>query len=74
MKAVGHDVESSLPLRRACKTVDAVSLAGLNRMLDDFSDRSATALCTFTSCVGLEDEVLLFEGKTRGSIVLARLP
>lgn len=43
-------------------------------MLDGFLDRSATALCTFAFCAGPEDEVLLFEGKTRGSIVQARGP
>ena len=47
---------------------------GLNAMLDGFEDRSATALCTFAYSAGPGQEVILFEGKTEGSIVKARGP
>lgn len=47
---------------------------GLNKMLDGFTDRSATAICTFAYCQGPDQPVLLFEGKTLGRIVPARGP
>ncbi|EPQ31962.1 uncharacterized protein PFL1_00161 [Pseudozyma flocculosa PF-1] len=49
-----------------------VGHAGLNSMLDGFSDRTAHALCTFAYCRGPGQEVLLFEGSTEGTIVPAR--
>ncbi|KAN0066376.1 nucleoside triphosphate pyrophosphohydrolase ham1 [Thecaphora frezii] len=49
-----------------------VGHSGLNSLLDGFSDRTATALCTFAYCAGPGEEVFLFEGKTEGVIVPAR--
>lgn len=50
-------------------------------MLDGFPTRAATALCTFAYSPGpskddptKEPEVLLFEGRTEGTIVKARGP
>lgn len=55
--------------------------AGLYAMLDGFPTRAATALCTFAYSPGpsKEDptkapEVLLFEGRTEGTIVKSRGP
>ncbi|KDQ15506.1 hypothetical protein BOTBODRAFT_54768 [Botryobasidium botryosum FD-172 SS1] len=45
---------------------------GLNKMLDGFSTRAATALCTFAYSAGPGTEPLLFEGRTEGEIVAAR--
>ena len=45
---------------------------GLNRLLDGFSTRGATAVCTFAYCPGPGMEPVLFEGKTEGTIVPAR--
>jgi hypothetical protein len=45
---------------------------GLNRLLDGFSTRGATAVCTFAFCPGPGMEPVLFEGKTEGTIVPAR--
>lgn len=51
-----------------------VGHAGLNKMLDGFSDRTATAICTFAYCKGPNQPVVVFEGKTQGTIVPARGP
>lgn len=45
---------------------------GLNRLLDGFSTRGATAVCTFAYSPGPGMEPVLFEGKTEGTIVPAR--
>lgn len=48
---------------------------GLNRMLDGFDDRSATASTVVAFTMGGdEDEIHIFEGKTKGKIVAARGP
>lgn len=49
-------------------------VAGLNSMLTGFTDKSATAICTFAYSAGPGSEPILFEGKTEGSIVPARGP
>lgn len=47
---------------------------GLNQMLSGFSTQSATAVCTFAYSKGPGSEPILFEGRTRGTIVPARGP
>lgn len=43
-------------------------------MLSAYSDKSATAVCTFAYCGGPGEEALLFQGRTEGKIVPARGP
>ncbi|KAK7018068.1 hypothetical protein SK128_010739 [Halocaridina rubra] len=46
---------------------------GLFKMLAGFEDKSAEAVCTFAYSSGIpEDEVLLFHGRTQGTIVEPR--
>ena len=47
---------------------------GLNKMLAGFENKSAHAVCTFALRMEGEDEVRLFEGRTKGKIVPARGP
>ncbi|SCZ92330.1 BZ3500_MvSof-1268-A1-R1_Chr5-2g07788 [Microbotryum saponariae] len=54
--------------------LDSLGHDGLNKMLVGFSDKSATAICTFAYSAGPGSEPLLFEGKTEGKIVEARGP
>lgn len=49
-----------------------LGLDGLNRMLDGFEDRSATAICTFAYCASADAEPVIFEGRTQGRIVPPR--
>ncbi|BFZ65458.1 nucleoside triphosphate pyrophosphohydrolase ham1 [Saitoella coloradoensis] len=44
----------------------------LPTLLAGFPDKSAYALCTFAYCSGPDGEVVLFEGRTEGSVVEAR--
>ena len=48
--------------------------SGLNKMLDGFADRTAYARTVVAYCDGVTDEVKLFDGQTRGTIVEARGP
>ncbi|KAF2484731.1 inosine triphosphate pyrophosphatase-like protein [Neohortaea acidophila] len=43
-------------------------------LLAGFEDKSAQAVCTFAYCEGPGKEVLMFQGRTDGSIVPARGP
>lgn len=43
-------------------------------MLAGWEDKTAVAVCTFAYLPGDSDEVLLFQGKTDGEIVLPRGP
>ncbi|GMH57525.1 hypothetical protein TL16_g02405, partial [Triparma laevis f. inornata] len=45
---------------------------GLNKMLDGFEDRSAYAQTIVAFCEGEGQEVLMFNGRTEGTIVPAR--
>lgn len=45
---------------------------GINKMLQGFENKDATALCTFGYCSGPGAEPILFEGATEGRIVPAR--
>lgn len=55
--------------------LDKLGPEGLHRMLNDFEDKSARAICTFTYHSGEEkDEVMLLQGITEGAIVFPRAP
>lgn len=53
--------------------LDKLGPEGLYQMLNGWEDKTAEAVCTFAYCSGkLEDPVLLFQGKTQGTIVSPR--
>ena len=53
--------------------LDKLGHDGLNKLLAGFEDKSAYALCTFAFHSGKqEDEIMLFRGRTDGTIVPAR--
>ncbi|KAJ9584915.1 hypothetical protein L9F63_020721, partial [Diploptera punctata] len=53
--------------------LDKIGSDGLHRMLSGWEDKSAYAICTFAYSNGGEnDDVVLFQGKTEGSIVNPR--
>lgn len=53
--------------------LEKLGLEGLNRMLLDFHDKSAYAMCAFAYSSGKADEEpIVFVGKTPGKIVPAR--
>lgn len=55
--------------------LDKLKPEGLPRLLADWDDKSASALCTFAYSTGnLDDEIKLFRGKTPGVIVEPRGP
>ncbi|XP_054003145.1 inosine triphosphate pyrophosphatase [Hylaeus anthracinus] len=55
--------------------LDKLGPDGLYRMLHGWGDKSAEAVCTFAYCAGEpEDPVLLFQGRTQGTIVSPRGP
>ncbi|KAH8434717.1 non-canonical purine NTP pyrophosphatase [Aspergillus melleus] len=54
--------------------LDALGHEGLNKLLDSFEDRTAEAVCTFAFCSGPGSEILLFQGRTEGTIVRPRGP
>lgn len=55
--------------------LDKLGPDGLYKMLDGWEDKSAEALCTFAYSTGNPDEpVILFEGRTRGTIVRPKGP
>ncbi|PSN40484.1 Inosine triphosphate pyrophosphatase [Blattella germanica] len=53
--------------------LDKIGSEGLHKMLTGWEDKSAYALCTFAFSRGADnDDVLLFQGKTEGTIVSPR--
>lgn len=52
--------------------VQSVGLEVLVKMLSGFEDKSANAITTFGYCGGPEEEVLIFQGVTQGTIVDSR--
>ncbi|KAJ5812558.1 Inosine triphosphate pyrophosphatase [Penicillium riverlandense] len=54
--------------------LDTLGLEGLNKILDSFDDRGAEAVCTFAFCRGPGEEPILFQGRTKGTIVRPRGP
>ncbi|XP_055295769.1 inosine triphosphate pyrophosphatase [Sitodiplosis mosellana] len=53
---------------------DKIGVDGLYKMLVGFEDKSATVICTLAYSSGENEEVLLFQGKTEGTIVDPRGP
>ncbi|KAK9309067.1 hypothetical protein QLX08_001240 [Tetragonisca angustula] len=54
---------------------DKLGPEGLYQMLHGWEDKSAEAICTFAYCAGEpKDPVLLFQGRTQGTIVSPRGP
>ncbi|KAL7299983.1 hypothetical protein TKK_0007298 [Trichogramma kaykai] len=49
--------------------LDKLGPEKLHRMLVGFEDKGAEAICTFAYCKDKKDDVILFQGKTRGTIV-----
>ncbi|RBR11460.1 uncharacterized protein FIESC28_09074 [Fusarium coffeatum] len=47
---------------------------GLNNLLAAYDDKSAEAVCTFGYCAGPGEEVIIFQGRCPGKIVLPRGP
>lgn len=54
--------------------LQALGPEGLPRLLADWQDKTATAVCVFGYCGGAGEEVRLFEGRTEGVIVAPRGP
>ena len=54
--------------------LDKLGADGLYRMLDGWEDKSAQAVCTFAYSNGPEEPVILFQGRTTGTIVSPRGP
>lgn len=55
--------------------LDKLGPEGLHQMLHGWEDKSAEAICTFAYCAGEpKDPVLLFQGRTQGTIVSPRGP
>lgn len=55
--------------------LDKLGPDGLYKMLDGWADKSAEAVCTFAYSTGNpNDPVVLFEGRTKGTIVSPRGP
>lgn len=52
--------------------LDKLEPEGLNTLLTGWEDKSAEAVCTFAYCSGHNNEVLLFQGITKGTIVPPR--
>lgn len=53
--------------------LDKLGPEGLHLMLAGFEDKSAEAVCTFAYSPGEGGEVKLFQGRTKGTIVV-RIP
>jgi inosine triphosphate pyrophosphatase len=71
---LAFDAYNSLPGPYIKWFVQSIGLDGLVKMLAGFEDKSASAITTFGFCSGPGEEVLLFQGITRGTIVNARGP
>ncbi|GBP70603.1 Inosine triphosphate pyrophosphatase [Eumeta japonica] len=54
--------------------LDKLGPEGLHKLLTGWDDKSAEAVCTFAYCSGDYEDVILFEGKTQGTIVYPRGP
>ncbi|NP_001040500.1 inosine triphosphatase isoform X1 [Bombyx mori] len=52
--------------------LDKLKPEGLPRLLAGWEDKSAVAVCTFAYCSGEKDNVILFQGRTKGIIVEPR--
>ncbi|KAG9319565.1 hypothetical protein KVV02_006070 [Mortierella alpina] len=78
LRSLSQDLMSPWYLYRSPITskwfLQGVGLDGLNKMLDGFSDRSASAFCTIAYSRGPGTEPILFDGRVQGKIVAARGP
>lgn len=54
--------------------LDKLGPEGLYQLLAGWEDKTAVAVCTFAFSAGGSEDVLLFQGKTNGQIVLPRGP
>lgn len=52
--------------------LDKLGPEGLVRLLTGWEDKSAEAVCTFAYSSGENDDVMLFQGRTKGTIVPPR--
>ena len=72
--ALGFHALGGLPGPYIKDFMKTIGHDGLNKMLDGFEDRTASAICTFAYCAGPDEQVHLFEGRTEGVIVPPRGP
>lgn len=49
--------------------IQKMGTAGLPRLLAGFEDKTAYGVCTFALCMGHGQEVLIFQGKCKGTIM-----
>lgn len=54
--------------------LDKLGPEGLYKMLHGWEDKTAEAICTFAYCASDQDSVMLFQGRTQGTIVEPRGP
>jgi len=52
--------------------VDKIGPNGIHRMIKDWSNKSATAICMMALCEGVEGPIRIFKGEIKGSIVEPR--
>ncbi|RYY87230.1 hypothetical protein EON63_04360 [archaeon] len=52
--------------------LDKIGHTGLNNLLCAYEDKSAYAQCIFSLCLGDQEDVQVFVGRTHGKIVPAR--
>lgn len=71
---LGFDAMNDLPGPYIKWFVQSIGLTGLVKMLNQFPDKSAKAICTFGYCKGPNEPVELFQGITEGTIVDSRGP
>ncbi|GAA6061100.1 hypothetical protein JCM10212_006131 [Sporobolomyces blumeae] len=72
--ALGFEALGGLPGPFIKYFMKSVGHDGLNKMLQGFPSKRATATCTFAYSAGPGTEPVLFEGTTEGEIVPARGP
>ena len=74
--ALCFDALQDLPGPYIKHFLTALGPTGLRKLLAGFpeNEHGATAVCTFALSLGPGEEVILFEGKTRGRIVEPRGP
>ncbi len=70
--AVRNITRLTPPLRKWF--LQSLTIQHFHKLLAGFEDKSAQAVCTFGYCEGPGEEVLIFQGRTDGSIVEARGP
>lgn len=71
---LGFNAMNDLPGPYIKWFVKSIGLTGLVKMLAQFEDKSAKAICTFGFCEGPNEPVQLFQGITDGTIVDSRGP